>query len=147
MGVVSVVSSVVEDRGMRNVATTPRTRKPAAREDPRTSPWVIASRAASATATVSGFSLSGAMTAPALSVTVEENSCARSLSIPPSVRVDRRLELIVEKKTVVSAAMPRADPSWRKVLWMAEPCPPSFSGTSSRTTLVTWAVANPTPTP
>ena len=44
-------------------------------------------------------------------------------------------------------AIPRAEPTWREVLWVPEPWPDWSRGTSVRMTPVSWAVANPTPKP
>ncbi len=43
--------------------------------------------------------------------------------------------------------MPSADPTWRSVEFAPDAIPESSTGTSDRTMLVSWAVANPTPIP
>ena len=43
--------------------------------------------------------------------------------------------------------MPRAEPIWRSIELVPEARPETSGGTSARTTLVSWAVAKPTPMP
>jgi hypothetical protein len=54
-------------------------------------------------------------------------------------------------RPVVSAvpriAIPSAEPTCLDVLWIPEPSPDYAGGTSARITLVSWAVAKPTPSP
>ena len=50
-------------------------------------------------------------------------------------------------RIVPRIAMPSAEPTWRKVLWIPEPWPLDWTGTSVRITPVSCAVAKPTPIP